>query len=264
MSEPGDASQPTDLTGYWSGEYWYDAGMGTLAQFAAHISDAGNAFDGTTLESVNYGAGLKELTASISGARDSANVEFIKRYDAGQRIHRLPIFYAGILNADLTQIDGLWTLKELFFRMNGGFRMQRGSQGAKAAVTRKAKAPEPVGGNKQPDRCGEGSRKISCVRSLCGRIAFRVEANTIAPSDVAGQGLSRPCPAAALLRSSPHRRAAPSSRANASRPSASSSTRPAPIHRHPRPAAGAGSSLSDRAPASVALQTPPRRARPPP
>jgi hypothetical protein len=146
LSTSDDASSPTDLTGYWSGEYWYDGGHGTLAQFAAHITDAAGRLDGTTLESMRLGRGLVELSACIDGSRNGAVVQFIKRYDAGQRIHREPIFYAGELNADLTVIEGRWTLKELIFRMNGGFRMQRGSQGAKAAVTRKAKAPEPVGG----------------------------------------------------------------------------------------------------------------------
>ncbi len=145
MSEPGDASQPTDLTGYWSGEYWYDAGMGTLAQFAAHINDAGGGFEGTTLETVNFGRGGTELTATISGGRDGANVEFIKRYDAGQRVHRDPIFYAGLVNADLSQIDGIWTLQDRSGRLTGGFRMQRGSGGPKAAVQREAKEPVTVG-----------------------------------------------------------------------------------------------------------------------
>jgi hypothetical protein len=144
LSEADDAS-PTDLTGYWSGEYWYDAGMGKLAQFAAHISDAGGSFDGTTLESTDFGLGVTELSASISGSREGANVEFVKRYDAGQRVGRNPIFYAGVLNADLTLIDGIWTLTDRGQRLSGGFRMQRGSKGPKAAVKREAKEPVLAG-----------------------------------------------------------------------------------------------------------------------
>jgi hypothetical protein len=159
LGEPGDASQPTDLTGYWSGEYWYDASMGTLAQFAAHINDAGNSFEGTTLETTNFGLGPTELTASISGARDSGNVEFIKRYDAGQRVHRDPIFYAGIVNADLTQIDGIWTLQDRSGRLTGGFRMIRGSGGPKAAVKREAKEPVTVGAADRRPAIGKPKRK---------------------------------------------------------------------------------------------------------
>jgi len=145
LSEVDDASRRhSDLTGYWSGEYWYDDGIGSLAQFAAHINDAAASFDGTTLETVNFGAGRKELTASISGSRDGANVEFIKRYDAGQRVHRQPIFYAGLLNADLTLIEGLWALSDRIGRVTGGFRMQRGSSGAKAAVKREAEEPVTI------------------------------------------------------------------------------------------------------------------------
>jgi hypothetical protein len=145
LSEADASPRHSDLTGYWSGEYWYDdGGIGSLAQFAAHINDATGSIDGTTLETVNFGAGRKELTASISGSRDGANVEFIKRYDAGQRVHRQPIFYAGILNADLTLIEGLWALSDRIGRVTGGFRMQRGSSGAKVAVTREAKEPVTI------------------------------------------------------------------------------------------------------------------------
>jgi hypothetical protein len=107
-------------------------------------------------------------------------VQFVKRYDGGQRVHRDPIFYAGDLNSDLTFIEGRWTLTQLVFRISGGFRMQRGSKGPRAAVTRKVeeKAPVLVGANttdrprvaeplkRRPHRnAGEGNRKTSCVRS---------------------------------------------------------------------------------------------------
>ncbi len=145
MRGPDDrSSSNNDLTGYWFGEYWYDGGMGSLAQFAAHIADVAGAVEGTTLETVNWGRGLTELTACINGSRDGAAVEFVKRYDAGLRAHRAPIFYAGVANADLTVIEGRWALKQLIFRATGGFRMQRGSQGAKTAVKREAKEPVTI------------------------------------------------------------------------------------------------------------------------
>ena len=143
MSEDA-SSHPIDLTGYWSGEYWYDAGMGSLTQFAAHIQDQGASFEGTTLESADFGRGLRELTACITGARDGASVEFVKRYDAGQGVHREPIFYAGTIDADLTFIEGRWLLTEWIYRVTGGFRMKRGSQGAAAAVKRETRAPVTV------------------------------------------------------------------------------------------------------------------------
>lgn len=147
MSGHGDTPSPhqADLSGYWSGEYWYDGGMGSLTQFAAHIKDVGGSFEGTTLESADIGQGLRELTACVTGSRDGANVEFIKRYDAGQSIHREPIFYAGTIDADLTFIEGRWLLTEWIYRLTGGFRMKRGSQGATAAVRRETRAPVTVG-----------------------------------------------------------------------------------------------------------------------
>ena len=72
-------------------------------------------------------------------------MEFTKRYDAGERVHRSPIFYAGVLNADLTLIEGIWTLRDHDGRLTGGFRMQRGGKGPKAAVTREASEPVLAG-----------------------------------------------------------------------------------------------------------------------
>jgi hypothetical protein len=135
--------------------------MGTLAPFAAHIADAGGSLEGTTLESADFGFGVRELSAGISGSRNGANVEFIKRYDAGQRVHRNPIFYAGVLDADLTLIEGVWMLTERGERLTGGFRMQRGSKGSKAAAKRKAREPLFAGveGTRKKVVVVPGSRK---------------------------------------------------------------------------------------------------------
>mgnify|MGYP003576097050 CR=1 FL=1 len=145
VSERDDAPRTrADLCGYWSGEYWYGAGMGKLTQFAAHITDSGDGFEGTTLESADIGWGVRELTACITGVREGAKVEFVKRYDAGQRVHREPIFYAGDVDAALTVIEGRWLLTEWIFRLNGGFRMKRGSQAAALVEKRETRAPVTV------------------------------------------------------------------------------------------------------------------------
>jgi hypothetical protein len=118
--------------------------MGMRTQFAAHIQDRGDSFDGTTLESTDFGHGLRELAASITGSRDGRSIEFTKRYDAGQSAHREPIFYAGTIDGDLSFIEGRWLLAEWIYRTTGGFRMKRGSQGAAAAVKRETRAPVTV------------------------------------------------------------------------------------------------------------------------
>ncbi len=59
------------------------------------------------------------------------------------------LIYAGLLNADLTQIDGIWTTED-GGRLTGGFRMLRGSGGPKAAVTRAAR--EPIFAEAQKER----------------------------------------------------------------------------------------------------------------
>jgi hypothetical protein len=140
-----DSSRNTNLSGYWSGEYWYEDGLGPRTPFAAHISETGGSFDGTTLEPATFGIGQSELSACISGAREGATVGFTKRYDPAPGLHQQPIRYSGTANADLTVIEGDWILYDGGF-LRGGFRMRRGSPGAKAARKRKARVPVKVGG----------------------------------------------------------------------------------------------------------------------
>lgn len=132
----------TDLTGYWSGEYWYENVAGPRTSFAAHISETGGSFDGTTLEADIFDDLPGEISASIAGVRGSSDVSFTKRYDPHPHpdVHEFPIFYAGVVNSDLTVIEGDRSIPA-YGHWRGGFHMRRGSTGSKASITRKAKEP---------------------------------------------------------------------------------------------------------------------------
>lgn len=129
MPEKFAFSRDTDLTGLWSGEYWYGrAAMPT--PFSAHIIDSGGAIAGTTLEPATFGApGLTELSADISGLRNNLTLRFTKLYHPAPGVHRIPIQYAGVMDEKLTRIDGDWRFAS---GAGGRFMLTRASRGAAA------------------------------------------------------------------------------------------------------------------------------------
>ncbi|MDP3738307.1 MAG: hypothetical protein Q8R02_13010 [Hyphomonadaceae bacterium] len=136
MSGSGAFSRETDLTGVWTGEYWYQFG-GDRTSFAAHVTDTGGSLSGTTLEPATFGAGLGDLSANITGARDGASVDFTKIYDPVPGVHQNPILYSGTVNSDLAVIDGGWVFRD-HGTWRGGFQMRRTSPRTKAAAKREA------------------------------------------------------------------------------------------------------------------------------
>lgn len=134
MTGVSSFSRDSDLTGLWSGEYWY--GTANPVPFSAHIVDNLGTISGTTLEPNTFAhPGLIELSADISGIRGELSVQFNKLYHPAPGVHRDPIVYSGTVDAHFTMIDGEWTLPGL----SGRFVLVRVSRGAKAAgVTREA------------------------------------------------------------------------------------------------------------------------------
>jgi hypothetical protein len=123
-------SRENDLTGVWSGAYWYGA-SGMPVPFTAHIIDQGGSLSGTTLEPATFGSpGLADLSADIRGARGALSVGFTKVYHAAPGVHREPIAYAGTVDAKLTTIEGDWRLPGGF---SGRFVLQRASRGVAAS-----------------------------------------------------------------------------------------------------------------------------------
>ena len=131
MTEQGHAGEQ-NLTGIWNGLYNYPNGRST--SFVATLLDSGGALSGTTHEPGSLGG---MLYASLAGSRNDSAVGFTKTYDRPGLLHRKPIVYEGTLNGDATEIEGRWTIQEVW---SGKFMMVR-SGGQAASVERKAVEP---------------------------------------------------------------------------------------------------------------------------
>ncbi len=140
VPEKSAFSRESDLTGLWSGEYWY-SGITRPTPFSAHIIDSGGTISGTTLEPATFGSPhLTELSADISGSRGELTLRFTKIYHPAPGVHRMPIYYSGTVDEKLTVIDGDWRFPDGF---SGRFVLVRASRGTKAEAE-KRKVAEPV------------------------------------------------------------------------------------------------------------------------
>lgn len=127
-------SRDSDLTGLWSGEYWY--GAGAPVPFSAHIVDNLGTITGTTLEPNTFAhPGLIELSADISGTRGELSVRFNKLYHPAPGVHRDAIVYSGTVDSQFTMIDGDWRFQDGF---SGRFVLVRVSRGAAAVEDKSA------------------------------------------------------------------------------------------------------------------------------
>jgi hypothetical protein len=132
-------SHDSDLTGLWSGEYWY-AGVSFPTPFTAHIIDTAGSISGTTLEPNTFAnPGLSELSADIDGARGALSVRFTKLYHRAPGVHQMPVFYAGVVDEKFTMIDGDWTFHKPS-EVTGRFVLVRVSRGSVAAAEAHAAA----------------------------------------------------------------------------------------------------------------------------
>jgi hypothetical protein len=132
MTERGRDGE-RNLTGIWNGLYTYPDGRSI--SFVATLIDTGGSLTGTTHEpssrSEQFGA---TLFATLVGSQRDSEVLFTKTYDPSDASHRRPIDYQGVLNSDATEIEGRWTIVQMW---SGKFLMIR-SPGRAAEVSREA------------------------------------------------------------------------------------------------------------------------------
>jgi len=131
MAEHGRAREQ-NLTGVWNGLYTYQDGRST--SFVATLIDAGGAITGTTHEPGTGGG--ETLYAGLNGSRSGSAVSFTKTYDRPDTLHRSVILYEGALNGDNTEIEGRWTIVQVW---SGKFLMIR-SAGQEAEASREVLA----------------------------------------------------------------------------------------------------------------------------
>lgn len=126
------SAEADTLTGVWHGQYAYPMALEPV-HFVATLIDSGGAISGSTHETTGRpGEGSQRRLAIVEGARDGANVRFVKIYAPASADHQ-DVIYTGALNADRSEIEGTWMIPGDW---SGRFLMIR-SRGTAAAVERR-------------------------------------------------------------------------------------------------------------------------------
>ena len=132
--KPALFSRDSDLTGLWSGEYWFIGLSMAPVPFSAHLVDVAGTISGSTLEPNTFAhPGLIELPADISGSRGELTVQWNKLYHPAPGVHREPVFYTGSIDPTFSMIDGDWKVQG----MKGRFVLARISRGAKDVAVKR-------------------------------------------------------------------------------------------------------------------------------
>ena len=130
-----DAASAQNLTGVWDGTYSYGSGTPSVA-FVATLIESGTTLTGTTHEPCTIGGSSDEiLLATLLGVRQGQAVRFVKTYE-GSNPYYGTVHYEGTLNADVTEIEGRWSIPG---DGSGAFLMIRPA-GASQTIARKSTA----------------------------------------------------------------------------------------------------------------------------
>lgn len=114
-------SEGDSLTGVWHGLYSYPV-FAEPVYFVASLIQSGTSISGTIHEAERgeNGAPLT-LYAGVSGTVDRPSVDFAKTYDGtGGWSHT--VMYSGLLDGDMSEIEGTWTIRGVW---SGRFLMIR-------------------------------------------------------------------------------------------------------------------------------------------
>lgn len=122
-------SERIDLTGRWTGVYFYPVDADWNADddlpatpFTAELMDRGGYLTGATVEPDLTGPpGAPPIEATLEGDRSGLRIGFTKT-PAGRQTHTID--YQGEISADGDMIDGVWIIHG---NWSGTFRMQRRS-----------------------------------------------------------------------------------------------------------------------------------------
>jgi hypothetical protein len=126
---PGSVNAADDLTGVWNGVYKQTL-LGSVP-FTATLIQSGNHIGGSTHEAcIRSDCPRKTHLAILSGHRSGRSIAFVKTYDP-PGFGFDTVRYVGELNADATEIAGMWSIGSAFF---GAFVMTRAGRHAQVAV----------------------------------------------------------------------------------------------------------------------------------
>ena len=121
------------LSGSWSGAYRFPNDVRPEVVFNVQIDEVEGAFLGALQEPNVYGlTSGSVITSDIEGVRTGQSVAFTKFYNgSGGMAHA--VRYEGAADANLTRIDGKWSIPRDW---SGTFFMVRDDGAAEAAVER--------------------------------------------------------------------------------------------------------------------------------
>jgi hypothetical protein len=109
-----------DVTGFWTGSYWYYEHGQPSVPFLANLDEQGGRLSGSISEPDLHFQTGNRLEAMVVGEREGMRVAFAKAYDgAGPFAHRVD--YTGSLSDDGRTIRGSWYLSGTW----GAFEMSR-------------------------------------------------------------------------------------------------------------------------------------------
>ena len=116
-----DRNNSETLTGVWHGLYSYP-GFAEPVYFVATLIQSGGSISGTIHEAeIGENGAPLTLYAGVSGSIDKPNVDFAKTYDGtGGWSHT--VIYSGLLSGDDSEIEGTWTIRDVW---SGRFLMIR-------------------------------------------------------------------------------------------------------------------------------------------
>jgi len=101
---------PIDITGSWSGFYWYDssiAGQNPTAFVATFQMEPGSSQISGTVTDLG-----SVRVATAVGQIDGDAISFVKTYVSGANAHGTPITYTGRISEDGNMIEGAWMLEQ--------------------------------------------------------------------------------------------------------------------------------------------------------
>jgi hypothetical protein len=109
-----------NLTGFWTGTYWYYDHFRPVVPFLANVDEQGAKLTGSISEPDLEMQTSDRVEAFLVGEREGKRVAFAKVYDgAGPYAHRVD--YTGSLSDDGKTVKGTWHLSGEW----GGFEMSR-------------------------------------------------------------------------------------------------------------------------------------------
>ena len=128
-----------DVSGFWTGEYSYEAIKDVSVSFQAELSQLGAILSGNTTEQNTFDEQAGQiLIAELFGKVSSHNTSFTKTY-SNSLMGKDKVVYKGVVSSDGKMISGSWNISQM---RNGSFRMTKAIEQNPSPKAVKAKETE--------------------------------------------------------------------------------------------------------------------------